>query len=426
MKVLTAILIGAGHRGTRYTDIMAEQSEKFRIVGVAEPIKERRDALKNKHSISSADVYESWESLLERGRIADVAIIATMDKMHLEPAFKAMELGYNLLIEKPLAPDAEECAAIYRKSAECGVKAMVCHVLRYTPFFSTLKKYLDSGKIGDIISIEHTEAVGNLHYSHSFVRGNWSNTSESSFMLLQKSCHDLDILQWLIGRKCKKIHSFGSLNWFKRDNAPENSPEYCIDGCPAADTCCYNALRLYCGNEEYEWFRRHVADSANPTDEEVLTALRKTQYGKCVFKCNNDVVDHQTVNMEFDGGATVTFTMCAFTKGGRKIHIMGTKGEINASMNCTSFEHFDFLTRETKRIEIESAVIGDSIVGGHGGGDEGIVESFYDYITGKLTADEVSEIGISAQNHMLAFAAEKSRLEGTVVDIEEFCKEYHI
>ena len=214
--------------------------------------------------------------------------------------------------------------------------------------------------------------------------------------------------------------------YFKRENAPDGSPEYCIEGCPVADECCYNAVKMYCGNDEFDWFRRHVADNVDPSDEEVTEALRKTMYGKCVYKCNNNVVDHQTVNMEFEEGITVSFTMSAFTKGGRKIHIMGTKGEITASMNESSFEFFDFLTRQTRNIEADSVVTGDSIVGGHGGGDEGIVESLYDYLTGGISGEDISEIGISAQNHMLAFAAEKSRLEDIVVDVEEFCREYHI
>lgn len=425
MKKLTAIVIGAGHRGTRYADIMAQCPEKFQVIGVAESIKARREALVQKHSISDENIYESWEQILDRKKFADVAIIATMDRMHLEPALKAMELGYDLLLEKPVTPTPEECIAIYKKANECKTKVLVCHVLRYTPFFKKIKECIDSGMVGDVISIEHTEAVGNAHQSHSFVRGNWSNSDESSFMLLQKSCHDLDILQWLIGKKCKRIQSFGSLTYFKKSNAPKGSPEYCIEGCPSADSCPYNVLKLYFDNEEYDWFKRHLADKVEPSDDEILNALKTTQYGKCVYKCNNNVVDHQTVNMEFEDDVTVVFTMCAFTKGGRKIHIMGTKGELTASMNDSSFEIFDFLTRETKEIPISAKVSGDSIMSGHGGGDDGIVDALYDYLTGVIGAEDVSEIGVSAQNHMLAFAAEKSRLDGKVIDMEAFCSQYY-
>ena len=426
MNKLTAIVIGAGHRGTRYADIMADNPDKFKVIGVAEPIKARRESLVKKHNIPEENIYESWEQILERDKFADLVVLATMDRMHLEPALKAMELGYDILLEKPVTPTPEDCSMLCAKAKACGVKVVVCHVLRYTAFFKKIKECIDSGMLGNIVSIEHTEAVGNAHQSHSFVRGNWSNSDESSFMLLQKSCHDLDILQWLIGKKCKKIQSFGSLSYFKKENAPENAPEYCIDGCPVADTCPYNALKLYAGNEEYAWFKRHLSDRVDPPDEEVIHALKTTNYGKCVFKCNNNVVDHQTVNMEFENDITVVFTMCAFTKGGRKIHIMGTKGEISAEMNEPCFKYFNFLTRETQNIEVLSSVLGDSIVSGHGGGDEGIVDALYDYLTGSLEAQDVSEIGVSAKNHMLAFAAEKSRLEGKIIDMDEFFKEYSI
>lgn len=425
MKKLTAIIIGAGLRGTRYAEGMAKFSDKFDVIGVAEPVRVRRENLIQKHSIPEENVYDSWEKILDREKFADVAVIATMDRMHIAPALKAMELGYNLLLEKPVTPTPEECVAIYKKAKECNVKLMVCHVLRYTAFFKRIKECIDSGMIGDVISIEHTEAVGNAHQSHSFVRGNWSNSNESSFMLLQKSCHDLDILQWLIGKKCKKIQSFGSLTYFKESNAPKGSPEYCIEGCPSAETCPYNALKLYIENKEFSWFKRHLTDSVKPSEEEILSRLKTTQFGKCVYKCNNNVVDHQTVNMQFEDDVTVVFTMCAFNKGGRKIHIMGTKGELTASMDSEIFEIFDFLTRETKEIDVNAGVIGDSIMGGHGGGDDGIVYSLYEYLTGAVSDENISEIGISVQNHMMAFAAEESRLTGTVIDMEEFCNRYY-
>ena len=425
MKKLTAIVIGAGLRGSRYAEGMAKFPDKFEIVGVAESIKERRDNLVSKYSIPSENVYESWEQILNTNKIADVAIIATMDRMHLEPALKAMDMGYNLLIEKPVTPTPEESVAIYKKAKECNVKVMVCHVLRYTAFFRKIKECIDSGMLGDVVCIEHTEGVGNTHQSHSFVRGNWSNSKESSFMLLQKSCHDLDILQWLIGKKCKKVQSFGSLTYFKESNAPQGSPEYCIEGCPVSETCPYNALKVYVDNKEFSWFTRHLTDSVKPSHEEIINRLKTTQFGKCVYKCNNDVVDHQTVNMQFEDDITVAFTMCAFTKGGRRIHIMGTKGELTASMERETFEVFDFLTRETKEIDINSAVLGDGIMGGHGGGDDGILYSLYDYLTGNISSESVSEIGVSVQNHMIAYAAEESRMNGTVVDMEEFCNRYY-
>lgn len=427
MKQFSVIVIGSGGRGQRYTDIMAEHPDKFKVVGVAEPIEDRLEYIKTKHGIPDGHCFDTWEKILDIPKFADIAIISTMDRMHFEPAVKALELGYDLLLEKPAAPTPEECALIMKKAAECGRKVMVCHVLRYTPFFMKLKKIIDDGILGDVMSIEHIEGVGNLHQSHSFVRGNWGNEQHSSFMLLQKCCHDLDILQWLLSKQCKRIQSFGSRSYFRAENAPEGAPERCTDGCPHADTCYYNAVKLYYDDKNNAWFRDAAALKPKPTDEEVMHALKTSQYGKCVFKCDNNVVDHQTVNMEFDGGTTVSMTMSAFTVGGRKLHVMGTKGELNATMGAPAdkaFELYDFATHGIKPLDVEIPVTGDSIVSGHGGGDTGIVNALYQYLTGKLNADQVSEIGVSCRNHMLAFAAEEARNSGTVVNTEEYIEKY--
>ncbi len=423
MKKYKVALIGAGMRGMRYTDVMSEMPEQFQVISVAEPVDSRREYISKKHHIDPENCYNSWDELLAAPKIADVAIVSTMDRMHLAPAMKAMEQGYNLLLEKPAAPTAEDCFRLAEQAKKCGVKVMVCHVLRYAPFFVKLKNLLNSGIIGKPMSIIHTEAVGNVHQSHSFVRGNWGNAERSSVMLLQKSCHDMDILQWLVEKKCEKIQSFGSLKYFTRDNAPEGAPEYCIDGCPNADTCYYNAVKLYLDDKENAWFRGVAANSVNPTDEEVERALRETQYGKCVFKCDNDVVDHQVVNMEFEDGLTVSFTMAAFNKGGRTIRIMGTDGELFGRVENETAEVYDFKTKTSRTISFSEEEIDESINGGHGGGDSGTINAFYDYLNGDIEAEEVSEMEISYQNHLLAFAAEKSRITGTVVDMDEFRKE---
>lgn len=426
MKQLTAIVIGAGSRGKGYTDIMAKCPEKFKVVGVAEPIVDRLNYVKDKHNIEEAHCFDTWEKILDIPKFADIAIISTMDRMHTEPAIKALELGYDLLLEKPVAPTPEECSMILKKANECNRKVMVCHVLRYTPFFMKLKNIIDSGTLGEVISVDHIEAVGNRHQSHSFVRGNWGNSERSSFMLLQKCCHDLDILQWLLGKECTKIQSFGSRKYFRIENAPEGAPERCTEGCPHAETCYYNAVKLY-HDSDINWFREAAAMKPNPSNEDVWKALETTQYGKCVYKCDNDVVDHQTVNMEFDGGVTATLTMSAFTKGGRTTRIMGTKGELFTEMNSTgdkAFNFFDFETRTFRYIDAEIAITGDSIASGHGGGDAGIIEALYQYLTDELKAEDVSEIGISCRNHMLAFAAEDARLSGTVISLDEYIKKY--
>ncbi len=421
MDVMKVVLIGAGNRGETYVEIMRQAPEKFKVVAVAEPVESRRMDIARKHGISPDMCFSDWTELLELGKIADVAIISTMDRQHYEPVMKAISLKYDILLEKPVSPEPAECLKMANYAREMGVKIIVCHVLRYTDFFNTIKGIIEDGALGDIITVNHEECVGNVHQSHSFVRGNWGNSQRSSCMLLQKSCHDLDILQWLIGKKCKSIQSFGSLRHFKAENAPKGAPERCIDGCPAADTCPYNAVKLYLDDKENTWFRTTCTREANPTDEMVEHSLRTTQYGKCVYKCDNDVVDHQTVNMLFEDEITVTFTMCAFNEGGRHIHIMGTRGELHGSMDKdASIRVYSFETRETKEIPM---VAMDGIKGGHGGGDTGIVHSLYAYLNGAYNGRAVSDITTSAQNHLLVFAAEKSRHTHQIVDMDEYIKE---
>jgi len=423
MKKLTAILIGAGGRGQNYTNIMKDMSEKYQVVAVAEPINSRREYIRDKHGVSEDLCFNDWKPLLEKGKIADFAIISTMDRDHFAPAIAAIDAGYDLLLEKPIAPTPEECVEICKHAKEKGSKVVICTVLRYTPLFKTLKDIIDSGKIGRVMSITHEECVGNTHQSHSFVRGNWGNEERSSSMLLQKSCHDMDILQWLIGKKLKKVQSFGLLSYFKEENAPEGAPDYCIQGCPHADTCHYNAVKLYLGKDRCDWFIAAATKEYNPTEEMIKDAITNTQYGKCVFKCDNNVVDHQTVNLLFEDDITVTFGMNAFNKGGRYIHIMGTEGEINAALDGdVPIRFFDFATGETEEIPMSGK---DGISGGHGGGDEGIVYDLYDYLNNTYTGKSIPEIEVSTENHLITFAAEESRITGTVVDFDEFAKKFN-
>lgn len=417
-KKLTAILIGAGNRGETYTSIMGQMKDKYQVIAVAEPIESRRKDIQEKHHIPDDMCFSDWKPLLSLGKIADVVVICTMDRQHFEPAMEAISLKYDILLEKPVSPDPAECLKISQYAQKQGVRIVVCHVLRYTQMFITIKDVIDRGLLGKVVSINHEECVGNVHQSHSFVRGNWGNSKRASCMLLQKSCHDMDILQWLIGKKCKKVQSFGTLSHFRRENAPENAPDYCIEGCSVGETCPYNAVKLYLEDKKNDWFRTTAAREANPTDEMVEKAIRTTQYGKCVYKCDNDVVDHQTVNLLFEDDVTVTFTMNAFNKGGRFIHIMGTRGELHAAMTGDgSISIYDF---ETKRTEEIPMVARDGISGGHGGGDEGIIDSLYDYLQGTYEGCSISDIETSVNNHLIVFAAEESRANNTVVDLDEY------
>lgn len=420
MKKFKVVLIGAGLRGIGYTDIMSLKPEEYEVVAVAEPIESRREYIKKKHNISDDRCFDDWKPLIALGKIADIAIVATMDRDHFAPALAAIDTGYDLLLEKPIAPTPEECKKITESAEEKGVKVVICTVLRYTDVFVKVKEIIDSGKIGEIMSIDHLESVGNVHQSHSFVRGNWGNSQSSSDMLLQKSCHDIDILQWLIGKKCKSVQSFGNLSYFIKENAPAGSPEYCIQGCPVQDTCPYNAVKLYLDDKENSWFRSAAAREVDPTDEQIKNAITNTQYGKCVYKCNNDVVDHQSVNMLFEDDVTVTFTMSAFSRGGRNINIMGTKGVISVATDGKEpIRVLDLATNETETIPI---VAKDGILNGHGGGDGGIIMALYEYLAGEYKGKSIPTIQESCYNHMIVFAAEKARRTNTVVDIDEYIK----
>ena len=421
-KKIKVILIGAGLRGKCYTDKMKDISDAFEVVAVAEPYKERREYIRDHHGISPDMCFESWEPLLALPKLGDVAVIATMDRDHIAPSVEAMNKGYNLLLEKPAGATPEECRQIQAAAEKNGVFALVCHVLRYTKFFTALKSVINSGEIGDVVSIRHAEGVGNVHQTHSFVRGNWRNSDESSPMILQKSCHDMDILAWLIGKKCKKVQSFGSLSYFKEENAPEGSPLYCIDGCPNKE-CPYNAVKLYYDNKDNSWFRRASTKLIAPTDEDVEKILRTTDYGKCVFKCPNNVVDHQVVNLLFEDDVTVSFSMSAFNKGGRQINIMGTKGEINAAMSDPKIRIYSFLTKEERILDLNADLTDDTIVGGHGGGDDGIILALEDIIMGRNNTS-VCDIKESCDNHMIAFAAEESRVTGKVIDLDEYMSRF--
>ena len=419
MKKLKVVLIGAGNRGTTYTDKMFEHPDMYEVVAVAEPINSRREYIKEKHGIKDDMCFENWRDMLKLGKIADLAIVSTMDREHIEPALAAIKLKYHLLLEKPIAAEPEECKKVADCAEENGVKVVVCTVLRYTPMFMTLKNIIDSGKIGEIMSINHEECVGNVHQSHSFVRGNWGREKRSTCMLLQKSCHDIDIIQWLIGKKCVKVQSYGTTSHFVKENAPSCAPDYCIEGCKLGDTCPYNAVKLYLDDKENDWFRTTCTREANPDDEMVKKAISETQYGKCVYKCDNDVVDQQTVNMLFEDDVTVTFSMNAFNKGGRFMHIFATKGEVKLALSDdeTYIKLFDFETRKTEEISMEGK---DGINGGHGGGDDGIICALYEYLNGEYKGNSIPEIRQSSDNHLITFAAEKSRKEKCVVDLQEY------
>jgi predicted dehydrogenase len=411
-KTVKAILLGAGQRGNAYCEYALSHPDRLQIVGVAEPDPTRRNDFQKKHGISDLDCLSTWEKVFLREKWADAVIICTQDTMHYGPAMAAIAQGYDILLEKPISPGPKECMEIARAARAKGVKVVVCHVLRYAPFFSKIKEIIDSGEIGDVVTVVHNENVGDLHHAHSFVRGNWGIGKESSPMILAKSCHDMDIMQWLIGKDVLRLSSFGSLSYFTKANCPKEAPPRCTNGCEV--DCPYDSRKLYL-NSDNEWFRSVAVGHYNATDEEVEAALKTGPYGRCVYQCDNDVVDHQVVSMEFEDGVTAIFSMSSFTPDiSRSIKIMGTRGQIRGHSGPESIKVFNFIDRSEREILVGSR-------GGHGGGDAGIMEAFCAYLTGKSLDNTISEANISAQNHMLCFAAEKSRLQGgAIVEMKAF------
>ena len=428
MKKLRVIIIGAGNRGSRYALHMHEMPEKYEIVGMADPAEGHRKYFQEQYGVPVENCYESWEQILAQPKMADVAVIATVDDMHYEPALLAIEKGYDLLLEKPVAPTAKQCADIANAARKKGVNVLVCHVLRYTPFYGKVKELLMSGIIGQVMSIDQVEGIGNVHFSHSYVRGNWHTTRNSAPMLLAKSCHDLDIIQWLLDASCKRVSSFGALTHFVPENAPEGAPVRCADGgCPVGDTCPYNCIKHYYDfktNTRRSIITTGISKDFEPTDEEVMQALNTTDYGLCVYHANNDVLDHQTVNMEFEGGATATLNVNAFNKGGRYIRIYGTKGELFAYMASTEISVYTFEDKQTIKVPVMRTE--ESINGGHGGGDYGIIKELYEYLTGDYKGFRAADVQTSVQNHMIGFAAETARETGTVVAVDQVLKQYDI
>jgi predicted dehydrogenase len=416
MKPIQTALIGAGRRGIEtFGSFALRNPYEIQFTAVAEPDAERRAKFASLHNIPVERQFASWEDLLTQPKQCEALIIATMDRQHFGPTMTALDMGYDILLEKPMSNDPRECLQMAHKAMDQRRLLMICHVLRYTPFFATIKQVLDTGTLGEIVSVQHNENVGYFHQAHSFTRGNWRNSEYSSPMILAKCCHDMDILAWLIDKRCLRISSFGSLHLFKPENAPTGAPNRCSDGCPVERQCPYSAIRIYI--DEHSAWGDFIKPVMDPTEESKWAALREGPYGRCVYRCDNDVVDHQVVNMEFEGDVTVAFTMCGFTADiSRSLKIMGTKGELRAHMEANEIEVRDFVTLNRQVIHPATGL-------GHGGGDDNLLHSFARLVRSIDPAERLHPLtsaSISVQSHLMAFAAERSRLEKRVIDLNEF------
>ena len=411
------VLIGAGQRGMIYAKYARERGHQ--IAAVAEPDEAKRQIAGDVFGIPEHFRFHTGKELLEQPKLGDAAIIATMDRDHFQEAVPAMEKGYHLLLEKPISPVPEETLAIEETALRTGRHVSVCHVLRYSPFFRELKNAAAGGKIGRVITIQHNENIGNFHIAHSFVRGNWRRSELASPLIMQKSCHDMDLLVWLAGSGCESIASFGDLTYFREENAPEGAARRCCD-CPLKDTCRFSAYRCYLPVAG-DWPATVLTE--DQSEEGLREAIRTGPYGRCVYHCDNNVCDHQVSILRFTNGITATFNLSGFTnRMTRTIKIMGEDGEIRASEaeNVIEITRFASTGREPGETEI---IRPEEATSGHSGGDSGIVDDFLAMLEGKK-GESATDIRESVESHMMACAAEEARLTGSVVSIAEFRKRH--
>lgn len=414
-KTIKAVLFGAGLRGAdAYGPYALEHPDQLTFVAVAEPDPDRRRRFAEAHQIGPDQQFSTWENLLDQPKIADAVFNCTQDQLHFSSGMAALDAGYHMLLEKPIAPNAVETVSLIRKAEEEDCLLLVGHVLRFTSFFSTLHDILKSGRLGEIVTVEHRENVAHWHMAHSFVRGNWRKESISSPMILAKCCHDLDVLSWNLESPVQRLQSFGSLRHFREEKAPKGATQRCTDGCPAAENCPFDARRLYLNMFNDGW--PVTALGSDLSLQARQEALENGPYGRCVYYCDNDVVDHQTVNMQLKDGTSVVLVMHGHShQEGRTMRYDGTRATLRGifSLEKQEIEIHDHLSGKRERIDISTAE-----TSGHGGGDFGIVSGFVNALNGQMTSSIQSRI--SLESHLLAFAAEVSRHEHRMVDMDKF------
>lgn len=412
MKNIKVAIIGAGLRGMNtYGDYIKENIDYCEIVAVVETKKGRRDLFVEKHKIKEEYVFDNIDEFFKKDKMADAVIISTSDDMHFKPSKLALEKGYHILLEKPMANTLDEIVHLEELCGKYNNQIfMICHVLRYTPFFNKLKEIVDSKALGELISIQHNENIGYFHYAHSYTRGNWRNSSDTAPLILTKSCHDMDILLYLTGSSCEKISSFGNLKHFNSKNFRNDMSEYCFD-CEIKEKCPYYAQKIYTEKER----KMNHAVHMNPTKDNLVAILEKGPYGKCVYKCDNNVVDNMVSILQFENKVTATFNLSAFTKEcDRTIKLMFSHGEVGGSMmeNIIKVKRFG----ENKEVIIRPS----NDVSGHGGGDSKLLEDFIRIIKEKNYLEAKSSAKKSIESHIMAFAAEYSRISDEVVYVREF------
>ncbi len=415
-RPIKAITCGAGSRGNVYGGYATNFPEQITIVGVAEPIPVRNERYVKKHNIAAENRFNTWEDVFKRPKFADAIIITMPDHLHYEPCMKAMELGYDVLLEKPMAQTAQQCRDILAMTRKTGRIVAVCHVLRYSPYFVKMKKLIEEGAIGELVSIQHFEPIEHIHMSHSYVRGNWHNSKETTPIILAKSCHDLDILRWMTGKKSESIVAMGGLKWFRKENAPKGSTDRCMNGCAVEATCPYSAMKIY--YRERGWL--YVFDLPEEKERQgdaILEYLKTTNYGRCVYRMDNDQPDHYVTSIQFEDQVTANFSMEAFTSySGRRTRVMGSMGDMVGDMNELTVT--DFRTEKSITLVPKAEDVENYKNSGHGGGDWFLMRDFVMAVANQDPKYLTSTIDQSIESHLMGFAAEESRKNSQLVKIK--------
>ena len=411
-ELLSIAVLGCGSRGRTYSRLIASFAPRYRLTAAADLVATRREAVSSLAAAGEIQEFESAEALFAAGKLADVLIIGTQDSQHFDHAIQALELGYDLLLEKPAAESLARCEEIDRVARQLGRRVALGFVLRYTPFYSTVKRMVDSGKLGHIISIRTHEGVEPFHQAHSFVRGHWAKFGDSTPMIVAKCSHDADLLCWLGGAPVSKVSSYGDLTWFRKENAPPAAPPRCTDGCPASKNCIYDSHHYLAGKRN--WLGMVMDGNENADDAAILDFLRTSPWGRCVYHCDNDVVDHQVLACELANGVTATHTMTAFDYG-RGIEIYGTLGALKGGVPYSEAGAPELWVRHHAdgRIEpIEVIKQNDAGYTGHGGGDWGLVNA----LDGLFRGPDSMPPGLDGlAGHRLAFLAEEARVSSQAI-----------
>jgi len=412
-----AVMVGAGNRGFRaYGAYALAFPDRVKFVAVAEPDTGRRERFAEAHGIPPDRQFTSYEELVQLPRLGQAAVNTTMDRMHRPSTLALLAAGYDMLLEKPMAESPEACVELAQAAERLGRRLQICHVLRYAPFFRAIHDVVCEGQLGELISIDWRENLVYWHYVHSFVRGNWGRTETSGPMLLSKCCHDLDLLVWMIGSACERITSFGSLRHFRSESVGSDVPDRCLDGCPRADDCLHYAPRVYLDRHAENPNSFAVgAITLDHTPDGIMRALHSGPYGRCAYRCDNDVVDHQVVSMQFASDLAATLTMQGASHvEGRTVRIDGTRATLLANESRNELKLVNHASGRESNIDVPAQVRG-----GHGGGDFGLMDAFVGSLngTGQSVLTSARE---SVESHLMAFAAEEARLGNTVVDMAAY------